>query len=104
MEGGRWQGWARQGEAKKGEAPDVQDELVSAGACRAMEEPGVVALQPLGHVVGVEDGQLGGVGEALAAKPRREGGGGCPQWGLGLLRGPTRDARMIPNSPQVERI
>lgn len=42
-------------------SPDVQDELVGAGAGGTAEQHGVVALQPLGHVVGIQDGQLGGL-------------------------------------------
>lgn len=42
-------------------SPDVDDELVGAGAGGAPEQHGVVLLQPLGHVVGVQDGLLGGL-------------------------------------------
>ncbi len=45
---------------------------MGAGAGGATEQHGVVALQPLGHVVGVQDGQLGGLR-----------GGGTVQWAVG---------------------
>ena len=45
--------------ARLGEAAQVDDELVRAGAVGAAEEHRVVVLQALGHVVGVQDGALG---------------------------------------------
>lgn len=45
--------------------PQVQDELVRAGAVLAAEQDGVVLLQALRHVVRVQDRELGGVGQAL---------------------------------------
>ena len=39
----------------------VHNELVGAGAIGPLEQHRVVWLQHLGHVVGVQDGQLGGL-------------------------------------------
>lgn len=48
-------------QAGTGPSPDVDDELVGAGAGGTAEQHGVVLLQALGHVVGVQDGLLGGL-------------------------------------------
>ena len=45
--------------------PQVQDELVRAGAVFAAEQDGVVLLEALRHVVCVQDGKLGGVCQTL---------------------------------------
>ena len=47
------------------ERPKVDDELVRASAVFAAEQNGVVVLQALGHVVGVEDRRLGRLAEPL---------------------------------------
>mmetsp|Transcript_46287 Transcript_46287/g.117179 ORF Transcript_46287/g.117179 Transcript_46287/m.117179 type:complete len:831 (+) Transcript_46287:42-2534(+) len=48
----------------------VEDELVRIGAVLSHEQAGVVLLQAGGHVVGVEDGQRGGLLQPLGAHHR----------------------------------
>lgn len=53
---------------------------MGAGAGGAAEQHGVVALQPLGHVVGIQDGQLGGLLRSRGAGGGAEGG--CVEQGV----------------------
>mmetsp|Transcript_2617 Transcript_2617/g.7893 ORF Transcript_2617/g.7893 Transcript_2617/m.7893 type:complete len:987 (-) Transcript_2617:315-3275(-) len=52
---------------RRRDGANVDDELVGARAVLSPEEDRVVVLEPLGHVVGIENGHLRGILEALGA-------------------------------------
>ena len=77
------------------ELAEVQDKLVGHEPFLTRVEHREILLQPLGHVIGVQDGDLAGFGQAFGPHQRNVGPGDRQDAGAPIGRGGNRPDRLL---------